>query len=221
MYATKVWGFASADWPLITFSKEGVRNRLAKQWQPGDTMLLIGTQQEPTDVQDRGKILGYVEFTSIPVLTRNIVAPEILAIHGDKWPYALLCTESWKLEDPPVFKEFLPEVAAKNPGMTLAIGYTELPPEEEMHIRQLPVHHETLPRNEDAQRAVDQTNLTAALRSGGRGPVTFTGTYEVTRHSAPAETYLLQHRTNDSKVPKMMNVGWAYNHCVQIICRNR
>ena len=211
MYATKVWGFASAQWPLITFSKEGVRNRLARQWQPGDTMLLIGTQQAPTAEEDQGKILGYLEFTSFPVLTRNIVAPEILSRHGDKWPYALLCTESWALEEPPIFKAFLPEVAAKNPGMTLASSYTALSAEEEVSIRQLAARHEILPRNEHAQRAVDQTNLAAALRNGGRGPVTFTGTYEVTRHSAPAETYLLQYKTTDSRMPKMMKVGWAYD----------
>jgi len=212
MYATKVWGFTSAAWPLVTFSKEGVRNRLAAMWQPGDTMLLIGTQQEPTDIQDRGKILGYVEFTSIPVLTRNVVAPEVLAIHGDKWPYALLCTQSWEIHDPPAFKIFFPELAARYPGMTLASNFAQLSAEEEAKIRQLPSRHEMLPRNEVAQRAVDQTNLVTFLRGGGRGPVTFSGTYTVTRNSASAQTYLMQYKARDSnKAQNLMKIGWAYN----------
>ncbi len=212
MYATKVWGFASAEWPIITFSREGVRNRLASLWQPGDTMLLIGTQQEPTEIQDQGKILGYVEFTSIPVLTRKVVTPAVLAKYGDKWPYALLCTESWALESSPMFKTFFPELAARYPGMSMASNFAKLSSEEEARIRQLPTLHEIFPRNDAAQYAVDQTNLTASLRNGGRGPVTYTGTYTITRSSSPAQTYLLQQTAQDSaKAQNLMKIGWAYS----------
>ena len=74
----------------MTFSREGTRNRLRGLWKPGDTMLFVGTQGEPTASEERGRAIGYLEFTSIPVATRDVVDPERLRSTGDKWPFALL-----------------------------------------------------------------------------------------------------------------------------------
>ena len=206
MYVTKVWGLASEDWPVITFSRQGVRNRLQSLWQPGDTMLLVGTKTKETQPEDRGKILGYLKFTAIPVRTKDVVHPEVLAKHGDKWPYALLCTELWTLNNPPIFKEYLSEVDAKNPGMMLASNFAALKEDEEASILLLPAKHEILPQTEKGQGAVDTTTLVNFIRGGGRGPVTYTGRFEVTRTSSPARTYLLTWKSKH-----LMKVGWAYD----------
>lgn len=204
MYITKVWGPASDQWPAVTFSQEGIRNRLRGLWQPGDTMLLVGTQTEPTSLSDRGKVLGYIEFTSVPIATRDIVDPNLIREHGDKWPFALLALRSWTFRDKPPFKEFLPEVNARYPGRVLAIGFGSLTGVEEAKVRSLEVITETFSLRPEAERAAAQTDLLGWLREQ-RGPAPSTNaTYTVERTSQLAKTYLLCWSSRN-----LMKIGWS------------
>jgi len=204
MYVTKVWGFVSQDWPLVTFSREGTRDRLRGLWQPGDTMLFVGTQNEPTEPDDRGRVLGYAEFTSIPVPTREVVHPELLRDNGDKWPFALVIVRAWRILSPPLFKDLLPESAARAPGITLASGFDLLTGEEESRVRTLQVVDEPIPLTPAAERAAAKTDLIAWLKRR-RGPSPpEEGSYTATRRSQLAKTYLLEWTSHN-----LMKIGWA------------
>ncbi len=213
MYATKVWGFIPKNWPLVTFGREGTRNKLRGLWQPGDTMLLIGTMGQNTPESDRGRILGFYEFTSIPVLTRDVVSPDTLQEHGDKWPFALLAVKAWRLDQPPIFKEVLPALNARMPGMALASGFDRLTPEEEAAVRSFGYTQEVVPMSQAAEEAASKTELLGWLKSAQRGPVPAVGSnYEVTRDPQEAKTYLLKLSSKP-----IMKIGWAIDPTARAI----
>ena len=203
MYATKTWGFSPVDWPLVTFGNEGVRNRLLKLRKPGDTMLFIGTQGEPTDPAEQGRCLGYFEFTATPVITREVVDLKKRGV-PDKWPFALLTTRAWRILEPPPAKELLPDLIRRSPGMTLAVGFGALTDTEEEAILSLPFMEEPIPSNPAAERAIAKTELIDGLQDR-RGPKPGDGTsYSADRKAGSAATYLLHWKSRG-----IMKIGWA------------
>lgn len=113
IFATRVWGFDPENWPLVPFSLEGNRDRLLKMSNAGDMIVFVGTQSEPTEPDERGRILGISEFGRNPVDTLEVLDETILTQRsytekGEfRWPKALLAIRAWKFIDKPVLTETL------------------------------------------------------------------------------------------------------------------
>lgn len=118
LFATRVWGFDPIEWPVITFGLEGNRDKLLNEALPGDRIVFVGTQGEPTPEGMRGKLLGMAEIGRLAVDTLSVIDPNI---RGSKdfdergqfrWLKAILMVRAWRFESQPrlleVFASQLP-----------------------------------------------------------------------------------------------------------------
>jgi len=106
IFATRVWGYHPPTWPLITFSGEGILNRLLKQSMAEDIVVFVGTLDHPTQERDRGRLLGFAQFgryaiDSLDVLQTENLSPEHYENGKFKWPTALVMTRAWEFTDDP------------------------------------------------------------------------------------------------------------------------
>jgi hypothetical protein len=115
VFAKRSWGFGPMRWPIITFGLEANRDALILASKPGDLIALIGTQSEPTEPEDRGRLLGLAEIGRLPVdslevLNRDDIQPVHYDANGDfKWPKALPILRAWRFPDKPLVTDVLRE----------------------------------------------------------------------------------------------------------------
>ncbi|MBZ0215949.1 MAG: hypothetical protein K8F25_05320 [Fimbriimonadaceae bacterium] len=108
LFATRVWGFDPTAWPVVTFGLDGNRDNLLKKSSVGDAVVFVGTQGEPTQENERGRLLGIAQFGRVPVDTLDVleeadINPNNYDKHGQfKWPKALLMTQAWRFTDDPL-----------------------------------------------------------------------------------------------------------------------
>jgi hypothetical protein len=113
IFATRVWGFDPANWPVITFGLEGNRDKLLNEASPGDRIVFVGTQGEPTLDSMRGKLLGMAEIGRLAVDTLSVIDPNIRGPQDFdergqfRWPKAILMVRAWRFEPQPKLLEVL------------------------------------------------------------------------------------------------------------------
>lgn len=106
VFAKRDHGFDPAGWPLVAFGKEGNRDALLRASTPGDRVVFVGTQGEPTAPEERGRLLGMAEFARIAVNTRDIVDPGLMQareLNEDGthvWGWAQPMVRAWRFTEP-------------------------------------------------------------------------------------------------------------------------
>jgi hypothetical protein len=204
MYVSKAWGWAPAEWPVVAFRHDATRQRLKARWRPGDAMLIVVTETEQADIGMRGRTAGWYIFSDREVRTVDVVGREAPRDHDPKrWPYGLLAYQAFSIDEPPMFKAFLPDAHERNLGFGIVTAFAELEPEEEQRVLGLPCHEVVLPRR------VEIVEAEAWARRQGvwidrRGPIPGAGEYRVRRTNEGGSTYLLEWKGRG-----LMKIGWA------------
>ena len=93
VFAKRFYGFDPARRPIIGFGMEGNRDALIATSRPGDLLVFVGTKGEPTKPEERGKLLGIVEFARIPVDATDVVDPAVLEPHDFRTDGTLFSAE--------------------------------------------------------------------------------------------------------------------------------
>lgn len=213
IFASRFWGFNPETHPALTFGVAGHRDRLLKLSRLGDLVLFVGTQSEPTSINERGRLLGLVEFGRTPVEALDLIdrantAPHEFVNGRYKWPKALPMLRAWRLDDP---RPRLVEVLNRQLPMYATVGVIQLDEDDRRAVL-------ALPRTEVE---VHETSRMTALRSThdalrGRpttGPAASSWTGTVTRDvSGEAFTYALRFGKHD-----VWKIGWAKD--VEARCR--
>lgn len=199
IFATRVWGFNPATWPVITFGLEGNRDRLLKKSEIGDCILFVGTQNAPTDETERGRLLGIAQIGRIPVETLNVLAESVISPNdydergNFRWPKALAMTRAWAFPSKPLLKDVLAEQLPYN-ATTQAVLLTDA---DAAAVMGLPGDEITIPLSEPIENL---RVLEAALSRGNptRGviPVAWSGVVTRTLGN-PSVTYAMRYGTTD------------------------
>jgi hypothetical protein len=75
IFAKRFYGFDPMTRPVIGFGFEADRDALIEASAPGDMIVFVGTMDEPTAQDDRGRLLGIAEFARIPVNAADLIEP--------------------------------------------------------------------------------------------------------------------------------------------------
>lgn len=167
LFATRVWGFDPATWPLVTFGLDGNRDNLLKNSAVGDYVVFVGTQSEPTQEHERGRLLGIAQFGRLPVETLDVldkadIDPNNYNERGDfRWPKALLMTQAWSFSDQP--RPLLLDVLEKQLPFNATAQAVELNETDTTAIMALPTKAIELPDTPVLRRL---RQLDVALRRG-------------------------------------------------------
>jgi hypothetical protein len=78
VFAKRFFGFNPTSHPFVAFGNEETRDALINASSPGDLIVFVGTQGEPTVLHERGRLLGVAEFTQVAADTRDLIAPASL-----------------------------------------------------------------------------------------------------------------------------------------------
>ncbi len=120
IFATRTWGFDPITHPIIAFARDGDRNKLLKESRVDDCILIVGTLNDPTAEEDRGRLLGIakfgrVEINALDVLDESVLRSDDFDSAGNyKWPKALGMTEAWRFPSKPLLKDALSEQLPRN-----------------------------------------------------------------------------------------------------------
>jgi len=107
IFATRVWGYHPATWPLVTFNTIGNLNNLLNKSRANDVVVFVGTKTKNTRPDEQGRLLGMVQFGREPVDSLDIIREEQLSpehfVKGSfKWPKAVVMTRAWQFQDNPL-----------------------------------------------------------------------------------------------------------------------
>lgn len=108
-FLTKTWGFGPATHPVLGISEYGARKTFLQSSKPGDWVIIAGTAQPPTHVDDHGRLLGVVRLGRNEVDTESVLNHLGTPIqnsdrdaHGRyRWPYALPMLEAYRFTEKP------------------------------------------------------------------------------------------------------------------------
>ncbi|MFP1632917.1 GIY-YIG nuclease family protein [Zhengella sp. ZM62] len=104
IFFTYVWGHpGNPCWPL-TFGSKAARTQARRALTEGDFVFTVGTKQEPTAPEDRGRVLGLYQVSDLEVNTRdyaNQIADSILKERAVvEFPVAMHPIAVWEITDP-------------------------------------------------------------------------------------------------------------------------
>ncbi|CAO4145459.1 hypothetical protein LPLAFNJD_LOCUS1946 [Methylorubrum aminovorans] len=106
IFAKRFYGFDPLTRPVVAFGKEGNRDALITASSPGDLIVYVGTQGEPTVEAERGRLLGIAEFARVAVDARDLIDPATLRpfdLNPDgslAWPKGLPILRAWRFQEP-------------------------------------------------------------------------------------------------------------------------
>jgi hypothetical protein len=189
MFAKRFWGFDPSNWPIVSFGLEANRDALINASNAGDVVLFVGTQSEPTEPEDQGRLLGIAEIGRLPIDSLQVLNPAVLRpIDYDaqgrlKWPKAIPMLRAWRLLDRPLLTDVL-RAQLTYEATTRAILLDE---HDQSAVLALRRHEEAVPDLEVIRR---QRELADAFALGGptRGPVPTSWTGLVSRDATSSAT---------------------------------
>jgi hypothetical protein len=197
IFATRVWGFDPWKWPAVVFGRQGDLYSLLERSLSGDRIVFAATlDQDRVEPQNRGRLLGMVEFGRKIVRTEKLVQFEHMSPYDldetgrVRWPYALPMTEAWRFPDLPGTVDTLGHQLPYNATSQAVL----LGDDEARAIGRLRTEHLELPPVVEPYRA-----LVAALRGKPTtGPVPTSARFSVDRVAEQrAFTYCLQFGKRD------------------------
>ena len=106
IFAKRFYGFDPLTRPVVAFGKAGNRDALIAASSPGDLIVFVGTQGEPTAETERGRLLGIAEFARVAVDARDLIDPATLHsfdVNPDgslAWPKGLPILRAWRFKEP-------------------------------------------------------------------------------------------------------------------------
>jgi len=198
VFAKRCYEFDPVRCPVADFGIDGNRDTLISSWGPGDLLVFVGTQGEPTPVRERGRLLGVVEFAPIPVATEDFVDRSALRAHDLNpdgtfaRPKALPILRAWRFDDPrlkliDVLKEQLTYEATERAVL--------LDADDAATALALPKTEIVLPHTEDRPRLL---GLAAAFAKPTTGPRPSDWLGEMSRSAAEAAyTYAMRFGSRD------------------------
>ena len=198
----RVWGFTPDTWPAISFPLKGPRDRLLKEWSPGDRVLLAATTGKPTDKHERGRLLGMAEIGQEAKETAELVdivkkeqwRHSPFDVNGNfRFPFSVSIVKAWHFRNPPITKDILKDYYSRN-------GIHKLEGQDKARFMAfLEEHHEEI-IEADAPKinALPHEENTPANLSPSRGPVPSFGErhYEVVARES-GHVYWLQFGKRD------------------------
>jgi hypothetical protein len=204
MFLTKAWGFSIPCGPL-QFGMSGWRDRARTLLTAGDLVIVVGTKETPTPIEEQGRVLGIMEPTNEPVMSLDFPL-ETFAHDFDegqyKWPFALINRRAWTLLDRPL----LESISSRRFNVNAAAGIVALNDDEAKRILQL--------RRQEVELLMPINVLArlegyeAARRRNAPPPATTrSGVMHVRR--APAYTYAMEIQGASSSAFK---IGWAFDY---------
>jgi len=207
MYMTKTWGFGVPCGPL-QFSLAGFRDRARGLLQPRDLVAIVGTFGENTPEDERGKILGLMEPSTVIVSSLDYFDVEtVRAVDRDeqgnyRWPFGLELRAAWRFTEP---RTALADISSRQFHMDSAQGIVPLFSDETDAIFRLPREPVALLSPFRARVRVD--GIEAARRKVAPPPSTMRrGVMHVRR--APAFTYAMR---LEGAMEPAFKIGWAFD----------
>lgn len=206
LFMSKVWGFDNPCGPLV-FRSEGWRTNAIGKLQDGDRVVLVATLSDKPEPENRGRILGMMEPTAIPVSSLDFpYSMDHRAWNNGiyRWPYGLLNRRAWQFPSKPDFARLVPRPFA----MDSAAGIVPLSRDEEAAVLAEP--HIEIPLASTVAIQAKLLGIDAARRRGAPPPST-TRAGIMHMRSAPAFTYLLA-LENSAGRSVAHKVGWAFDY---------
>lgn len=202
IFATRVWGFDPKNYPMVSFSSPGARNRLIAESTDGDIILFCTTKTDVVAPDEKGKILGYVEFLRDEANASDLFADDVeLADHlfedgKFKFPFAVPIVRAWELDPPVDIKTTL----GRQLTAATRSSFEELADEDEKRaIKNLPKKEIPLPENNIAKRHSrnNRKPLLDTSEKGQPGPPPAEWSEIISQQDGPTATYLFQFGDRD------------------------
>lgn len=209
IFLSKVWDFTVPAGPL-QFSTVGWRDRARFELlHDGDRVVFVGTLGEPTAEKNRGRLLGMMEPTRVPVMSRDYdlrAWPQDFNDAGQyKWPYALINRRAWRFPEQPLWKETITD---RRFNMDAVQGIVPLTPTEaEKVLAQELEDVPLLPLTVQAERRVDGSSIVARRVSPPPG-LTRQGVMYL--RNCEAFTYAMEITGKACTLPAF-KIGWAFD----------
>lgn len=197
VFGTWFWGFDPLLHPFAGFTHKGSRDTLLRSARPGDLLLVVGTQSEPTAENDRGRALGLIEFLHSPMQAEDLIPPgtalpDRLFENGRfKWPFAVPAARAWRLNDRPHIRDLI----GRQLTSAAITGTDRLSPDEAQAVLGLDaVEVELPPSATQLRRARLGGPVIAAdyTRSGQPGPPPSEWSGITARLDGATDTYLMR-----------------------------
>lgn len=197
VFGTWFWGFDPILHPFAGFTHKGSRDTLLKNSKPGDLLLVVGTQTEPTAEGDRGRALGLIEFLHSPMQAEDLIPPgaelpdRLFESGRFKWPFAVPAARAWRLGDRPHIRDLI----GRQLTSAAITGTDQLSPTEAQAVLALDAVEVELPPSAAQLRhtrlggpaiAIDST------RPGQPGPPPSEWSRLIARADGPTDTYLMR-----------------------------
>ncbi len=104
VFFTYVWGApGSPAWPL-TFGSKGARTQARNVLSEGDLVFTVGTQGEPTERRQWGRVLGVYQVSDLEVNTQDYInqlpGDTIIGRAAKEFPFALHPIAVWDIVSP-------------------------------------------------------------------------------------------------------------------------
>lgn len=202
IFGTRFWGFEPVKYPFVGFSHLGSRNSLIAKSVDGDLVLVLGTKGSETAADDRGMLLGLIEFERTEAYAADL-AP--IGVEDDwlrdeegavRWPYAVPALRAWRF-DPP---RDVWEVLQRQLTMAATSAFDQLSPSEVELVLALPKVEIPLPRSRAHVRR-ERVNSNKAvldpLSRGQPGPPPSEWSAITSRTDGPTATYLFRFGNSD------------------------
>jgi len=194
VFAKRFYGFDPARRPIVGFGMQGNRDALIATSRPGDLLAFVGTQGEPTRPDERGRLLGIVEFARIPVDATDVVDPAVLEPHDFRtdgtllWPKALPVLRAWRFNDP---RLKLIDVLKEQLIFEATVRATLLDDDDARAVLAIPKTEIELPTHQIFERLRSTAAVSLGTPTTGPAPAHWTGI--VTRNpDAEAWTYAMR-----------------------------
>lgn len=207
VFITKTWGFGYPAGPL-QFGAQGDRDRARNErLSEGDFVVYVGTLNEPTPEEERGRLLALVEPTKLPVRSLDYPVDQNPWDFNDdgsyKWPYGLQLKKAWILEDRPLLKSISDRKFGRDSARTI------VPLTEEESIQVLGLRRKAVPLS----RPLSVANLAelkgeaTAMKQTAPPPTTQrAGCMHMRRHAA--FTYAM---SIEGASISAFKVGWSFS----------
>lgn len=199
IFAKRFWGFDPLRWPIISFGREANRDVLIQASMPGDLIAFIGTQSDPTEPEDRGRLLGLAEIGRLPIDSLDLLDPATIRpvdydANGQfKWPKAMPMLRAWRFPDKPR----VTDVLSKQLTYEATVRAVPLNEKDQAAVLALTREEIAVPDVETVRR---HRELADALSATGptRGPTPSSWSGTVSRDAnAAATTYALRFRNRN------------------------
>jgi len=138
------WGFDPSNDGYLGFTLPGNRDRLIREYLPGDLVLIYGADNEETRKEDRRQALGFLEIEPSPIADVDRMSTQgkqrkIDNGWQERWTYAVPVRRAWRVNRRIEIKHIAPTTYRKERARVIASQGELLSPEEAKAALQLPV----------------------------------------------------------------------------------